>query len=107
MQGADPLDPVCADRPPEPAIPTLHDGIAGLRIARAGGYFRAVRRPRRWRRWTASPRRWSAGAEIELPEAARARAAAYVITASEGAALHLHAPAHPRRRTSIRTCATG
>ncbi len=28
-------------------------------------------------------------AEIEIPEAARARAAAYVITASEGAALHL------------------
>ena len=27
---------------------------------------------------------------IELPEAARARAAAYVITTSEGAALHLH-----------------
>jgi aspartyl-tRNA(Asn)/glutamyl-tRNA(Gln) amidotransferase subunit A len=30
-----------------------------------------------------------AGREIELPEARRARAAAYVITASEGAALHL------------------
>jgi Asp-tRNA(Asn)/Glu-tRNA(Gln) amidotransferase A subunit family amidase len=30
-----------------------------------------------------------AATEIEIPEAARARAAAYVITASEGAALHL------------------
>ena len=46
-------------------------------------------RLRRWPRWTPSPRRSDATREIELPEAARARAAAYVITASEGAALHL------------------
>jgi len=32
----------------------------------------------------------SAVRQIEIPEAARARAAAYVITTSEGAALHLH-----------------
>jgi aspartyl-tRNA(Asn)/glutamyl-tRNA(Gln) amidotransferase subunit A len=31
----------------------------------------------------------NAGAEVEIPEAQRARAAAYVITATEGAALHL------------------
>src|SRR5205085_7265966 len=30
-----------------------------------------------------------ANADIDIPEAARARAAAYIITASEGAALHL------------------
>ena len=41
MQGPDPHDPVCTDRAPEPATPTLHDDVAGLRIARAGGYFRA------------------------------------------------------------------
>ncbi len=47
-----------------------------------------------------------AAREIELPEAERARAAAYVITATEGAALHLDR-LRTRRATSIRRCATG
>ena len=41
------------------------------------------------RRWSGSRPRWAPTREIELPEAERARAAAYVITATEGAALHL------------------
>ena len=45
------------------------------------------RRPAR--RWSASPRRSTSAREIEIPEAERARSAAYVITATEGAALHL------------------
>ena len=40
MQGHDPEDPVCAERPAEPALPSLDRGIDGLRIAVAGGYFR-------------------------------------------------------------------
>src|SRR4029453_16650762 len=40
MQGADPDDPVVAPHPVEPALPALARGIAGLRIAVAGGYFR-------------------------------------------------------------------
>ena len=40
MQGPDPEDPVCADRPVEPATPALARGTEGLRIAVAGGYFR-------------------------------------------------------------------
>ena len=40
MQGADPDDPVCADRPRQPVTPLLARGIDGLRIAVAGGYFR-------------------------------------------------------------------
>jgi aspartyl-tRNA(Asn)/glutamyl-tRNA(Gln) amidotransferase subunit A len=60
-----------------------------LRIAVAGGYFRTGAFPEAQ---TALER--VAGAlgvddEIELPEARRARAAAYTITATEGAALHL------------------
>ncbi len=39
MQGPDPDDPACAKRPAEPALPGLEDGIGGLRIATAGGYF--------------------------------------------------------------------
>jgi AtzE family amidohydrolase len=89
MQGPDGLDPVCTDRPVEPALPTLATGIEGLRVAVAGGYFR---------RGVSAEVRGAlervAGAlgatrEIEIPEAQRARAAAYVITAAEGGALHL------------------
>src|SRR5262249_3377429 len=41
MQGFDADDPVCADRVIEPALPQLDKGIDGLRIAVAGGYFKA------------------------------------------------------------------
>jgi AtzE family amidohydrolase len=89
MQGHDPDDPVCADRPVEAVAPLLGRGSEGLRIAIAGGYFRSGAFPQAR---TALERVASALAvkrEVELPEAQRARAAAYVITASEGAALHL------------------
>ena len=89
MQGADARDPVCADRAAEPAAPTLHDGVAGLRIARAGGFFRAGASAEALSALDAVATALDATREIDLPEAARARAAAYVITASEGAALHL------------------
>ncbi|HUB14342.1 MAG TPA: AtzE family amidohydrolase [Acetobacteraceae bacterium] len=89
MQGADPRDPVCADRPADPAFSTLQDGIDGLRIVRAGGYFRAGASAEALSALDTVATALHANAEIELPEAARARAAAYVITASEGAALHL------------------
>src|ERR1700716_2784677 len=40
MQGPDAEDPVCVDRPVEPATPVLQRGAQGLRIAVAGGYFK-------------------------------------------------------------------
>ncbi len=89
MQGPDPHDPACTDRAPEPATPTLHDGVAGLRIARAGGYFRAGASAEALAALDTVATALGATQEIAVPEAARARAAAYVITASEGAALHL------------------
>ncbi|HLN09331.1 MAG TPA: AtzE family amidohydrolase [Xanthobacteraceae bacterium] len=89
MQGRDADDPVSAQRPFEPTLAALERGAQDLRIAVAGGYFRrgAVAEA-----LTAVDRVASAlGAarEIEVPEAARARAAAYVITTAEGASLHL------------------
>src|SRR5437016_804700 len=39
MQGHDPDDPVCAERPPEPTMPQIEQGTDGLRMAVAGGYF--------------------------------------------------------------------
>jgi 1-carboxybiuret hydrolase len=89
MQGHDPDDPVCADRPAEPATPLIDRGSDGLRIALAGGYFRAGAFPEALTALERVASALSVKREIEIPEAARARAAAYVITASEGAALHV------------------
>jgi AtzE family amidohydrolase len=89
MQGHDPDDPVCADRPAEPTMPKLHRGTAGLNIAVAGGYFRKNLFPEAKLALDRVTSALSIAHEVELPEAARARAAAYVITATEGAALHI------------------
>jgi aspartyl-tRNA(Asn)/glutamyl-tRNA(Gln) amidotransferase subunit A len=89
MQGHDPEDPVCVDRPVEPAVPALERGAAGLRIAVAGGYFKQDAAPEALDAVARIANALGATREVELPEAARARAAAYVITASEGGALHL------------------
>jgi AtzE family amidohydrolase len=89
MQGPDPDDAACTTRPAEPVTALLARDIGGLRIAIASGYFQ--------NNVTAEAREAVArvaaalGAirTVEIPEAARARAAAYVITTSEGASLHL------------------
>ena len=85
----DPDDPVCADRVADKLMPLLDRGIEGLRIAVAGGYFRAGNFPEAQSALARVAAALDAKIEIEIPEAARARAAAYVITASEGGALHL------------------
>lgn len=89
MQGHDPHDPVCVARPAEPVTPSLDQGIGGLRIVRAGGYFRAGAAPEALAALDRIAAALGAEREVEIPEAARARSAAYVITTSEGAALHL------------------
>jgi len=89
MQGHDPDDAVCVKRPAEPTSPRIDDGIEDLRIAVAGGYFRKGAAPEALAALERVATALAARREIEIPEAARARAAAYVITATEGAALHL------------------
>ena len=89
MQGPDPRDPVCAGRPVEPTTADLARGAAGLRIVRAAGYFRAGAAPEALAALDAVAAALQATQQVELPEAARARAAASVITAAEGAALHM------------------
>jgi aspartyl-tRNA(Asn)/glutamyl-tRNA(Gln) amidotransferase subunit A len=90
MQGHDPEDPVCARRPVEPVLPALERGVGGLRIATAGGYFKRGASPEALAALDRVARALGATREIEIPEAARARAAAFLITTAEGAALHLH-----------------
>jgi 1-carboxybiuret hydrolase len=94
MQGWDPDDPVCTDRDIEPTVPTLQDGIDGLRIAVAGDYFARGGEPECFEAVATVAKALGATRTIVLPNAAAARSAAYVITAIEGAQLHL-----PRLRT--------
>jgi AtzE family amidohydrolase len=89
MQGPDLDDPACTQRAAEPAMPQLERGIEGLRIGVAGGYFRQGAFPEALEALTLVAKALGAREEIEIPQAHRARAAAYVITASEGAELHL------------------
>jgi AtzE family amidohydrolase len=89
LQGADPNDPACAGRALEPAMPHLGELPRGLRIGILDGWFRD---------------RADAGARaavahvadalgvcmaVSLPGAEAARASAFLITAAQGATLHL------------------
>lgn len=89
MQGYDPHDPVCQDRGIEPVLPSLEKGAEGLKIAVAGGYFRKGAFPEALNAVDTVAKALNIRHDIEIPEAARARAAAYVITTTEGPALHL------------------
>jgi 1-carboxybiuret hydrolase len=89
MQGADADDAACTDRPPEPVSPLLTQGIGDLRVAVAGGYFQNNVFPEAVEAVARVAKALGATRTIEIPEAARARAAAYVITTCEGASLHL------------------
>jgi AtzE family amidohydrolase len=89
MQGPDPDDPACAARASEPVTPLVERGVEGLTIAVASGYFRASASPEAFVAVDQAAAALQAYRDIEIPQAARARAAAYVITATEGAALHL------------------
>ena len=96
LQGRDPHDPVCAGRPAEASLPLLGSGADGLRIAVAGGHFASSGTAAEAVAIAAEA--LGAGRVVEVPEAARARAAAFVITASEGANLHLIGFAEAARR---------
>lgn len=89
MQGWDPDDPVCTDRPAEPTLPRLLEGIDGMRIAIAGDYFARGGEPEAFEAVATVAKALGATKTVVLPEAAAARAAAYVITAIEGGQVHL------------------
>jgi aspartyl-tRNA(Asn)/glutamyl-tRNA(Gln) amidotransferase subunit A len=89
MQGFDAEDAACVERPFEAATPLLERGLKDLRIAVAGGYFKQGAFPEALEALARVAKATGAKNEIEIPEAARARAAAYIITCTEGAALHL------------------
>jgi AtzE family amidohydrolase len=88
MQGFDADDPACADRAAEPVVPQLDKGADGLRVAVAVGYFKG-KTAEAVAAVDSVAAALGANRDIEIPQAERARSAAFIITASEGAALHL------------------
>jgi aspartyl-tRNA(Asn)/glutamyl-tRNA(Gln) amidotransferase subunit A len=88
MAGPDPEDPVCATLMPAPLAPELAKGLAGLRIARAGGHFAKNGAPEALVAARLVADALGAAETVEFRDAHRARAAAFVITMIEGAALH-------------------
>jgi 1-carboxybiuret hydrolase len=89
MQGADPRDPACAQRPIEATSSSLQRGLQGLRISRLGGYFDDNAGPEAAEALAIVARALHIERVVEFPETHRARAAAVVITAAESANLHL------------------
>ena len=89
MQGPDPADPVCAGRAVEPCLPRLDEGSRGLRIAVADGHFATGGEPEVFAAVEAVAKALGALRRVTIAENARARAAATIITASEGASLHM------------------
>src|SRR5688500_4891240 len=84
MQGWDPDDPVCTDRPADPTVPFLNEGIGGLRIAVAGDYFARGGEPEAFEAVATVAKALNATKTVVIPQAGVARSAAYVITAIEG-----------------------
>jgi len=89
MQGPDADDAACTTRPVEPVAPLLTQDISGLRVAIAGGYFQNNVFPEAVEAMARVAKALNATRTVEIPEAGRARAAAYVISTTEGASLHL------------------
>lgn len=89
MQGPDADDAACITRGLEPTLPLLANPVSDLRIAIAGGHFQANVFPEAVEAVSRVAKALGATKVVDVPEAARARAAAYVITTTEGASLHL------------------
>ncbi|MDZ7956018.1 AtzE family amidohydrolase [Nostoc sp. DedQUE09] len=89
LQGEDDRDPICTKHPPELCLPQLKQDISDIRIAIAADYFTKGAEPAA----LAAVQKVADAIEVTeyviIPEAHRARAAAFVITASEGTNLHL------------------
>ncbi|MGW1426002.1 AtzE family amidohydrolase [Bradyrhizobium manausense] len=89
MQGPDADDGACTTRGLEPTLPLIANPISDLRIAVAGGYFQKNVFPEAVEAVSRVAKALGATRVVDVPEASRARAAAYVITTTEGASLHL------------------
>ncbi len=88
MQGPDPHDLVCDDRPTQPTLARLDEATDGLRIAIASDYFMHGAQSEAFDAVATVAQALGASRQVVLPQAARARAAAFLITSAESANLH-------------------
>ena len=90
MQGYDPNDPACSERPVEKVFHSIGEKKGpDIRIALAGGYFEQNCEPEVYECVRQAAKRLDVSRTVEIPDAALGRAAAFVITAVESAQLHL------------------
>ncbi len=89
LQTPDPLDPGCHALRVQPVLSTLSD-VGSLRIGVLSGYFHDHATPAAREVVALAARTLGAQAEVVWPDAGLARAAAFMITASEGGSLHLN-----------------
>ena len=89
IQGYDAHDPACSNRPPTPTLPELAKGADGLRIGIATGYFSTNADPAALAAVDLVAKALGVSREIDITNAARARAAAFLITNAESSTLHL------------------
>jgi AtzE family amidohydrolase len=89
LQGHDASDPACAPRPIEAASPLPADGVDTLRAGLLDGWFEEGASDTALAAVARVAGAFRLRATVSLPEAKRARAAAFCLTAASGATLHL------------------
>jgi len=89
MQGADEGDPACTELAPAPSLPSLMEGVDGLRIAVADGHFATGGLAEVFAATAGVADGLGADRRIDIPDAHRSVAAALLITSAEAACLHL------------------
>jgi AtzE family amidohydrolase len=89
LQGVDALDPGCHAKRVEPVSSTLHQGLHGLRIGVLDGYFHDFATAPARQVVQDAAHALGVTQTVAWPDSALARAAAFIITASEGGQLHL------------------
>lgn len=89
MQGHADDDPASTRRPVETTFDRLAQGARGLKVGVLGGWFLDKTLPEATAAVDTVAQALGTTRLVELPEVERARAAAFLITNSEGAALHL------------------
>ena len=90
LQAPDALDPGCHAHRVEPVMGSLTHGLQGLRVGVLDGYFHDHASAPAREAVQLVAQCLGATAQVRWPSAALARAAAFIITASEGGSLHLN-----------------
>jgi len=90
LQSPDPLDPGCHALQVQAVGSSLASGIKGLRVGLLGGYFHEHATPPAREVVMQAAKSLGATDLVEWPDAVLGRAAAFIVSASEGGSLHLH-----------------